>query len=123
MTTTVTAVVVIATVGGTSSPLYHFPASNPMKKKSTYRPIPSTSAKEDDNIMLPSPPLPSGQRELYDDGDGSRHSANAADGDYDTRAAATITEQGKDDGRTTTTQTDSSDSTTAGAVVLQWAIP
>ncbi|KAH9163293.1 hypothetical protein EDB89DRAFT_2247578 [Lactarius sanguifluus] len=70
-----------------SSPLYYFPASNPMKKKSTYCPIPGTSAKEDDNILLPPLPLPSGQRELCAplqcSSDEAQPSMCAAGDDYD----------------------------------------
>ncbi|KAH8978045.1 hypothetical protein EDB86DRAFT_2837138 [Lactarius hatsudake] len=68
-----------------ASLLYHFPASNPMKKKSTYHPIPGTSAKEDDNITLPPSPLPSGGQSAL----GSMRVVCAPNNLNDVNAAAT----------------------------------
>ncbi|KAH9166800.1 hypothetical protein EDB89DRAFT_2128071 [Lactarius sanguifluus] len=69
---------------------HHFPASNSMKKKSTYHPIPGTSAKEADDIVLPPPPLPSGgqpwgQRELPNDDYDTTMTTIRITEDYDNR--------------------------------------
>ncbi|KAH9175059.1 hypothetical protein EDB89DRAFT_1904243 [Lactarius sanguifluus] len=118
MTATVTTVVVVATVGETSSPLYHFPASNPMKKKRATRAVCAPN-----NVAATRVHTNASWRmmaaELYkhspsmcaanDDYDGKTMTAMAADIPPTqpmttmTRVMATITEQGKDN---------------AGAVVL-----